>query len=190
MNAPVEMKVVLQDDVNPWLLWVAQHRKEWMRKLIKSTAWYMQQEIQKGIRSGAPGGVAYHARMKKQKTTEVGGLYKARWKQKKRILGGLDKAVKYLYGNDNSATIGWLAEYAAKLGGWMEEGTHPDVSPRMRRMYMAAGIKLGDKQKIDIPARPTFGPMYAYLQSRIPVYFENKVQEYLVNGGPPAKVKR
>lgn len=200
------MQVLVVDNAGPWLQWVLDTHAEWQRKAIKSTAWYAQQEIKKGIKSGAPGGRKYAEGMdpnrsrdimasrnpgaiKGRKLSKRGARHAAR-RGRRAVLGRLASAVRYQY-NDGSVPIGWLAEWAVRMGSRAEMGATDGVTQKMRGLFAAGaeGIKKGTTQ-IKVPARPTFDPMFVFLAPKLGPYFLGKVEEYLQNGGPPPKALR
>ena len=85
--------------------------------------------------------------------------------------------------------VGWLAEWAARMGVRAEFGGTVGVTQKMRGLFAggAEGIKKTTTQ-IKIPARPTFEPMFAYLSPKLGPYFAGKIEEYLLNGGPPPRM--
>lgn len=177
------MRVDVVDNAGPWLQWVLDTHSEWQRKAIKSTSWFAQQEIKKGIRSGAPGGRKYAERISAAKRNRLDGSRKGR----KAVLGKLVNAVGYQV-KGQEAKIGWLSASAVRLGTWLEKGVSQRTTARMRLLYFAAGIGMrSDTDSITVPARPTFDPMFAYLSPKLGPYFLGKIEEYLANGGPPTK---
>ena len=200
------MQVDVVDNAGPWLQWVLDTHAEWQRKAVKSTAWYAQQEIKKGIKSGAPGGRKYAEIMdpnrshdimaarkigavKARKLSKRGARHAAR-RGRRGALGRLASAVRYEY-NNGSVPIGWLAEWAVRMGTRAEMGAREAVTQKMRGLFSggAEGIKKSTTQ-INIPARPTFDPMFIFLAPKLGPYFVGKVEEYLANGGPPPKALR
>lgn len=198
------MQVNVIDEAGEWLQWVLDTHKDWQRKAIKSTANFARDEIKKGIKSGAPGGKKYKEIMDPNRSRDIMasrkyGATKSRRKLSKRgarraarrgkrgALGRLASAVRYQY-QEGSVNIGWLAEWAVRMGTRAEHGGTEAVTNKMRALFAAGaeGIKKGTTQ-IKIPARPTFDPMFAYLAPRLGPHFSAKIEEYLANGGPPAK---
>jgi len=185
-----EMKMDVVDNVTPWLDWAIAHKPEWNRKATKSTLWYAQQEIKKGIRSGAPGGSTYLERMSAARRHDIKDTSKRGGSKKRRragILGNLLNAVGYQYKSTMGA-VGWLSNSAVRLGTWHENSVLQTITPKMRRLFFAAGIGLkASTTQISLPRRPTYSPMFPVLLKILPTYFENKFMSYLANGGPPVK---
>lgn len=186
---PPLMQVEMTDNVTPWLKWAIEHKTDWTRKAIKSTAWYAQQEIKKGIKSGSPGGSAYFARMSGEKRHDIEDTSKRGGSKKKRVpgwMGRLLNAVGYQY-KPTQVLVGWLSNSAVRIGGWQEAGVKQTVTPKMRRLFFAAGVGMkSSTTSITLPARPTYSPMFQYLRDKIPAYFQAKFVSYLNNGGPPS----
>lgn len=197
------MRVDVVDNASPWLQWVLDTHSEWQRKAILSTAWFAQQEIKKGIKSGAPGGKKYAEIMDPARSRDImaarrvgaikirqlskrGARHAAR-RSRRGPLGRLASAVRYKY-NNGSVPVGWLAEWAVRMGTRAEMGAREAVTQKMRGLFAhgAEGLKKSTTQ-INIPARPTFDPMFAYLSPKLGPYFIGKIEEYLANGGPPPK---
>ena len=187
------MKIVMIDNISPEIKWIIENKPDWTRKALKSTAWYVQQEVRAGIKSGAPGGVKYADLMNPDRRIQLESARTGGKKNRGRnaILKNLYGAVGYKYDSSQKVTIGWLKDWSILVGGWMEEGKTETVSSKMRRLFLAAGIGIKpETTTLRVPARPTWGPMFQFLRDKIPVYFEKKFVEYLKNGGPPVKQGR
>lgn len=192
----INTDLTIIDHCSPWMQYMAQTKTDWTRKAMKSAGWWMQQEIKKGIRSGAPGGQKYVDRMSNAKRRDIDDVMVNKDAQRKpkrnyQMLGDLVKAVGYEY-KDGSVRVGWLSKGAVRIGQWQESGVTQSVTDKMRGMLFSAdvGIKQG-KNSIITPARPTFGPMKRVLEPQIAGYMENKIIEYMEKGAPgPAKYKR
>lgn len=196
------MQVIIAENMLPWLQYAADKNADWKRKAIKSTANYARDLIKQGIKSEAPGGSRYAPIMNLDKSRDlmgarnVGAVHGAQTKRGKRhaarrtrtILGKLGNWIRYAYADDGSVTVGWLKDWAVIMGTRAELGYTEGVSGKMRGLYggAAEGLKKTTTE-IKIPARPTINPMYLVLMEKLPKYFEDKINEYLINGGPPAK---
>ena len=198
------MQVKITDSASPWLQWVVDNKPDWMRKALKSTGNFARQEIKSGIKSGAPAGKVYAAIMDRNRsrdlmaarrvgaqtgpTTARGKRHAAR--RKAPILGKLGAWIRYQYGNGR-VTVGWLAQWAVLFGSRMELGESEAVTKKIRGLYggAAEGLKRSTTT-IKVPARPTIGPMYSYLQPLVRTHFAGKLLYYMENGGPPAKTSR
>lgn len=186
-----ELQISAIDNVTPWLDWAIAHKPDWTRKAVKSTAWYAQQEIKKGIRSGAPGGSTYAERMSAAKRHDIEDSSKRGGSKRRRragVLGNLLNAVGYQFKTAQVA-IGWLSRSAVRIGSWHELGIDQPITPKMRRLFFAAGVGLkASTTHIKLPSRPTYQPMFNHLRNLLPEYFRNKFISYLANGGPPQKL--
>ncbi|MHC1758321.1 MAG: hypothetical protein AB9917_02185 [Negativicutes bacterium] len=190
------MQIVMVDNISPAIRWIIENKPDWTRKALRSTAWYVQQEVRAGIKSGAPGGLKYAALMNTGRRSQLEAARSGGKKRRGRdsILRNLYGAVAYKYEEQNAAQqvrIGWLSDWAMLVGGWMEHGKNETVKAKMRRLFLAAGIGMKpETASIHIPARPTYAPMFQVLRDKIPVYFTSKFVEYIKNGGPPVKQGR
>lgn len=186
-----ELQIRTLDNVTPWLDWAISHKADWTRKAIKSTAWYAQQEIKKGIRSSSPGGATYAERMSAAKRHDIEDSSKRGGSKRKRragVLGNLLNAVGYQFKTAQVA-IGWLSRSAVRIGSWHEKGVRQAITPKMRRLFFAAGVGLkASTTHIKLPSRPTYQPMFNHLRDKLPAYFESKFISYLAAGGPPRKL--
>lgn len=174
------------DGATPWLEWAIAHKAEWTRKATKSTLWHGQQEIKKGIRSEAPGGSQYSARMDAGKRRDIEDVRKGGPdKRRAGTLGNLLNAVGYQYKPEGSP-LGWLSRSGVRIGSWHEKSVQEYITPKMRRLFFAAGVRLKKSTiMIKLPRRQTYDPMYAVLDSKLPEYFKQKFLGYLASGGPP-----
>jgi hypothetical protein len=168
----------------PFLRRVASELPRETRKAIKSSGWWLQQDLKRGIAAGAPGGQQYERfsqlpsrlRTRKRKRKRVWGERNTR----KKPLGRLGAAVRYKFYSDSiRAVVGWISPGAKRLGTLQEQGKNTTVTPRMRKMFAAAGIPLGRKAEIRIPRRPTIEPEYRAKAPEIPRYVETKILEYI-----------
>lgn len=186
---PMEAGVYIIDSATPFLQGLADTKPEWMRKALKSVGWMMQQEIKRGIRSGAPGGKKYVEGMSTARRREIDDQ-KDGPKKSYRTLGKLVNAVGYQYKpTAQEVTVGWLSSSAVRLGTWQEKGVKEPVNMGMRRLFLSAGVGL-TKSMIEIPARPTFDPMAEYLEPKITPYLEEKIASYVNGFSPPASTNR
>lgn len=185
----MEIKIDVVDEATPWLTWALENKPDWVRKATKSTLWYAQQQIKTGIKSESPGGSRYAERMSADKRHDIEDTSRRGGKRKRRragILGNLLNAVGYTYKGDRGV-IGWLSNSAVRLGTWHEKSVQETITPKMRRLFFAAGVPLkSSTTRIQLPKRPTYDPMSTELENAIPVHFRNKFIEYLASGGPPA----
>jgi len=178
---PGKLEVNVDDQMTPYLRNMAANNPIWMRKATKSLGWWMQSEIKKGIRSRAPAGQSY------EKTIPA---LRSSLERKTRfpLLGKLVNAVGYQY-NSGNLLIGWLSRNAVFLGSIQEKGKRIAVSKQMRRWFFAKGVGIsGDA--VDIPARPTFAPMFKALEPKAVPYLEEKMIGYWLNPPDRASARR
>ena len=189
--------VVLKDFFSPWVRHMARTQPQWTRKALKSSGWWLQQQVKKGIRSGAPGGSLYKPLSGVVRRGRNGAKRLGRTGGGKTPLKRLADAVGYEY-SSGRVRVGWLSRSAVHLGSMQEKGASVRVTAKMRRLYWASAgrtsrgkIRKGSilppgDGSIDIPKRPTFRPLYDALYPRIGDYMESKLREYIRDGGPVA----
>lgn len=174
---------------SPFLKYAAREIPKETRKAVKSAGWWMQQEIKKGIASGAPGGQPYAAFSGLPKLSRVskksGKYVKMRRRTGKKPLGRLGSAIRYKFYSDSIRTIvGWISPSAEKLGQLHEKGGETPITSKMRKLFYASGIGLSrGKTSIKIPRRPTIGPEYERKGPQVPGYIEKKIWGYLEKAG-------
>lgn len=186
------MHVHVTDEATPWLNYFIDFFPAWERKALKSAGWWMSKEIKKGIKSKAPGGKKYPAFMPAKKRRALEGIFGRKEKRSYAPMGALARAVGYQYfPSSSSVIVGWLSNSATKLGLIMEEGEVYPVTDEMRLAFAAAGVPIDSTTKIiDIPPRPTIGPMAEYLKPKVAGYMEEKVWEYEKKGVKKVKKKK
>lgn len=178
------------DEASPWLEWAAEAFPNFTRSALKSTGWWLSQEIKKGIRSGAPGGKRYPKRMEAKRRRPLEAKFGGQSKRMYPWLGQLPKAVGYQYQKgDNSVLVGPLSPSAVKLFEKHESGSRSPATRKVRRAYFAAGVGISpSKRTIDLPARPTIGTIYEAYESKITPHVEEKIWSYLT--GSKSRSKR
>lgn len=182
VNQMTQLEIDIDDRMTTYLRGMADRNPDNLRKATQSLGWWMQSEIKKGIRAGAPAGQPY------EKTIPA---LRRSLERKKRfpILGKLVNAVGYQYKKDGSLLVGWLSRNAVFLGSIQEKGKRISVSKKMRRWFFAKGVGIsGDV--VDIPARPTFDPMFKLLAPKAVPYLEDKMVGYWLNPPTQASARR
>ncbi len=58
------------------------------------------------------------------------------------------------------ASVGWLSKSAARMGANFQRGEKQKITPKMRGLFWAAGVKLSGKEIISQPARPVIEPFF------------------------------
>ena len=179
----IELEVVYKDGAFPLLELIARSNKSWQAAALKSTAWKVSSEIKKGIKSNAPGGKAYAPLSlagQKRKALEMitGGKVRNRYT----IMGQLRQAIGYEGKKSPTGVVpvGWLSSSAPYLGKKLQEGFETPVTPQLRRLYAAAGLKINKHKKfLKTPARPTLYPMEPQLAVTAKKWFHGKMLSYL-----------
>ena len=173
----VDLDIKVIDLATPYIKLLANSFPQYFNRALKSTGWWLSQEIKKGIRSGAPGGEQYPALSGLRKSRR-GRLYSG---QPKQHLGRLARAVGYRYYSDSRrVVVGWLSKSAVSLGEKHEQGAQVAITPKMRRYFWASGRPISaGKTHITLPRRRTFGPIYRQKGPEEPKYIENKIWQYI-----------
>lgn len=178
--------VSIKDTATPFIKRVGRETPRYIDRAIQSTGRMMKQEIQAGIESGAPGGQPYQAFSGLPKLTRQrkGKFVRVR-RSSRKPLGRLKQAVRYkMYKDSHRVIIGWISKSAEELGTIHETGKTVAITPKMRRLFFAAGIGLSKgKNTISIPRRPTIEPEYQENAPKIPGYIERKLWSYINEGG-------
>lgn len=180
----INISVSYEDAGFPMLELIAKENTKWQASALKSTAWKVSSEIKKGIKSGAPGGREYSPLSlygQKRRALEIvsGGTVKSRYT----IMGRLRQAVGYegKAALTGVVPVGWLSGSSAKLGERLQEGFETPVTPAVRRMYAAAGLKIGKRKEfLRTPARPTMDPMKNELARVAKTWFQAKILSYFM----------
>lgn len=171
------MYINITDHASPTLQRLIAQFPQVTKSALKGTGYFVMKEVQKGIRSAAPGGTAYAPGMPinmKRRLNKVMGRYTS-----KLPLGKMSQAVKYKMNSNNDAvTIGWLSQSSQKLGQLIEQGANRSVTEKVLGLYHLAKVPI-DKDKIDVPARHTWDPMYKYLAPKIPSEFQKRFYQKL-----------
>ena len=187
------MDVKLVDLATPHFKHLSNEFPNYFQRALKSTGWWIQQDIKKGIRVGAPGGRSYarFSGVTKSRVLDAnrgrGYTTRGKWRAPKRYLadhkpmGKLYQATEYDYHPDsNRVVIGWISPNAERLGTAQEEGKSTPITPKMRRFFWASGVPLSKRKRyLYIPKRLTIDPVYRVNKPRIPDYMDKKIEGYL-----------
>ena len=172
----------VQDEIGPFLQEWMRNNPRFLRSATKSAGWYVQKEIKGNIDTVAAGWkprVPYWVRKRLSATAKV------RW------LGSMRRAIGYQYVDPGAVNIGWTSSTAAGYGRIFEQGAKRRVTDFVRAFYRVRGVALSSqKQFIRVPARPLYGPAMRIVQPGIVPHIENKVADYIKNGGFTKKVTR
>lgn len=176
------VRVSVEDEALNKLDYYAEAYPVFYKRALKSLGWYSQQEIKKGIRSGAPGGKKYQEPMKASKRRQMDKAFRKKTKNRYLPMGRLRNAVGYdtKEVNRGIVTVGWLSRTAVRIGSIMEKGIYYYVTPKMRRALLRGRIYT-NKKIIEIPARPTFGPMRVVLEPQLVNYLNTKIEQFIQN---------
>ena len=184
------VRISFEDGASPWLEWAAKEIPAFAASALKSTGWMMQKKIKEGIKSKAPGGVPYAPTMKAKRRKALDRAFGREAKSSYPVLGKLRKAIGYQFDKRHlEVTVGWLSLSAVQLGKRLEEGFQTPTSYGMRLAFAAAGLGMPRKGSFTTPARPTIGPMYDALQSKIYPYMEDQIWGYLQGNGTRSRPK-
>lgn len=183
--------VTFADEATPFLKRIIAAHPKWQASALKSAGWRTSSEIKKGIKSEAPGGQAYeplHLDNKKRRALEaiMGGNVKRTY----RPMGRLRMAIGYQgkLAPTGTVPVGWLSRSAVYLGDKQQAGYSTEVTPKVRRMFAAAGIKIGrGKTKLTTPSRKTFKPMQTMLAKIAQQQFATKLLSYYQGNGTRSK---
>lgn len=183
----IELTIEYKDSAFPLLELIARNNTNWQRSALKSTGWKVSSEIKKGIKSNAPGGKAYaplSLNGQKRKALELitGGKIRNRYT----IMGQLRQAIGYegKKASTGVVPVGWLSSSAPYLGKKLQAGFETPVTPQLRRLYAAAGLKINKRKKfLKTPARPTLDPMEPQLAVIAQKWFQDKMTSYLSGNG-------
>ena len=179
----LQTTVEIDDSFSPFIQMIIRNKPKWVADALKSAGWKSSTRMKKEIRSGAPGGRKY-ARLsltgeKRRRLETVSG---GRVKGKYTIMGDLSKAIGYegRLAVTGVVPTGWLSSSAPYLGRKLQSGFETPVTPEIRRLYAAAGLKIGKKKKfLKTPARPTLDPMHSLIQRIAQEQFAAKIESYL-----------
>ncbi|WP_444314083.1 hypothetical protein [Megamonas funiformis] len=176
------VRVSVKDEALNKLDYYAEAYPVFYKRALKSLGWYSQQEIKKGIRSGAPGGKKYKDLIKPSKRRQIDKAFRKKTKSRYLPMGRLRNAVGYdtKEVNRGIVTVGWLSRTAVRIGSIMENGIYYYVTPKMRKALLRGRIYT-NKKIIEIPARPTFGPMTVVLEPKLVNYLNGKVEQFIQN---------
>lgn len=171
------MYIKVTDNATPELNRLVAEYPKIANSALKGTGFYVMREVQKGIKSGNPGGREYAPFMPlnlRRKLNKIMGRPTSSLP-----LGKMSRAVKYKADNSGTkVTIGWLSQSSQRLGNLIEQGLTRNVSEKVRGLYYLAKVNL-DKNKINVPARHTWEPMNRYLAPKIPSEFERRFLQKL-----------
>ncbi|MDF2631430.1 MAG: hypothetical protein K0Q85_26 [Caproiciproducens sp.] len=180
----MDLRAELQDEARPLFNRIITEKPQWLGSAMKSAGYWAQQELKKGIRSGAPGGRQYRALMPAYLRSKLEGVVSGKAKRTYKPLGDLVQAVGYdkSRAREGIVTTGWLSASAVRIGTKQEKGFITAVTDKLRNAFHAAGLKIGEnKTQITIQALPTYQPMHPLIEKGAPERVQAKIADY-ING--------
>ena len=163
--------VDVTDEIQPLLERMALNNPKSLAAAAKSLGWFLQKEIKKGIKSGAPGGETFKERRPYEVRSALGNAAKT-W------YGRMSRAIGYQY-HDGILRVGWTSRTAAMYGRKQEFGNVTKVTEEIRKKFARAGYPLRkDTTEIVLPERNVFDPMAGELYPQIAPYVQQKLNEY------------
>ena len=177
------VKLTLSDGLTPFVRSWLQNNPRMKRSVLKSAGWFVQAELKKGSRGKF-----------------IGQNWKPRWAlERRRIInpeaprlwyGKLRQAIGYAYNSGTGKVdIGWTSKTSAMEGSMQEEGYKRVITPFMRKFFGERGIYFRRTTKfLEIPARPFVEPKYDEIKGQVPTYINQKVGQYIENGGFMKKI--
>jgi hypothetical protein len=176
------LEVQFQNNLSPFLNQVIAEKPQWIGSALKSAGYWSQQQIKQGIKSGAPGGVAYTPLIPTWMRRKLEAALEHEVRRSYNPMGKLANAVGYdkTRANEGIVTVGWLSSSAVMIGTKQEQGFFNQVTEHMRRAFSMAGFPIPAGQTtIQIAARPTYAPMRPVIQVGAPQQVEIKLINYL-----------
>lgn len=167
--------IAVKDGISPFILGWLKNNPRFMRSVTKSTGWY----TQKGIKDSVPEiSLGWKERVPYEIRRRLSATAPRTW------LGRMRRAIGYQYLDNGSVVIGWTSRTAAAYGRIQEEGVIRPVTDFVREFYRKRGVALSaGKKSIHVPARPIYEPAMRIVQPGIVPHIENKVADYIKNGG-------
>jgi hypothetical protein len=177
----MQLELRVQDGATPFLDRVLAEKPQWFGSALKSAGYWAQQEIKKGIRSGAPGGLPYQELIPSWIRRKIDQALGHDTRQNYTPLGKLVNAIGYDKGrvSEGVVTVGWLSTSAVAIGTEQEEGFFNYVSEHMSQAFAAAGYPKEVGAMIEVAARPTYKPMRPIIQTGAPKRVEMKLIQYM-----------
>ena len=104
--------------------------------------------------------------------------------------GRMAQSIRYIWRKgDMSAEIGWLSQRSAKIGILFQAGQKTKVTNRMRRMFAAAGVRLGRKMTITQPPRPVIRPFFENRRGWIENRILERMRSHIASGAQDRYVR-
>lgn len=176
------LEVRFQDDLSPFLNRIIDEKPQWIGSALKSAGYWSQQQIKRGIKSGAPAGQQYTPLIPAWARRKIDEALGHDPRRNYNVLGKLANAVGYdkTRASEGIVTVGWLSQSAVVIGTKQEDGFFNTVTEHMRRAFAIAGFPIPEGQTtIQVAARPTYSPMRPVIQAGAPQQVEIKLINYL-----------
>lgn len=191
-TSAMEIDLEFKDEASPFLEMLVKNNPKWQIDALKSAAWLTSRVIKREMKTKAPGGKQWAPMSltgKKRRALEIitGGKVASRYT----LYGRLVQAIGYegrLAAIEGAVPVGWLSWQSQQLGEKLQEGFTTDVTPKVRKLYAAAGLKIS-KHKVALvtPARPVLDPMKNKLAYVATKQFEKKILSYMMGNTTRSK---
>jgi hypothetical protein len=182
--------VEMEDGATPMLALMISSMPDYAKRALRHSAYETQKAIKEGIKSKAPGGQKYAALMPARKRRALESVFDGNVKRSYSIFGKLRQAIGFEPLPGGGYEIGWLSPSAAKIGRILENGMKRNLSEDSRRGFWAAGVGVGSKHYVEIPARPTIGPLFKVMKPKYPGMIEERITGYLQGAQHETRKKR
>ena len=155
---------------------------DFMDRSIRHVAWRTQMQMKMEMLAERPGGVKFPPLSRVQRYMNWGD-----WPPGGRIA----QSIRYSWRKGTMrAEIGWLSAKSQKLGVLFQAGQKTRVTPKMRRLFAAAGLVLSKgKSEIEQPPRPVVAPFYQHRKNWMTQLLVERMRHH-INGEAAATVKR
>ncbi len=178
----MNFEIRFDDAVSPMLQEIIAEKPQWLGSAMKSAGWWAQRKIKEGISSGAPG-VSKYAELipnwlRSALDKSLGNPSKAYYEH----MGKLVNAVGYdaSQAAKGIIVVGWLSASAVYVGSKQKLGFITPLTDKMRLAFAAAGVTQSpSKTNIEVPARPTYGPMRNVISIGAPKKVEERLIQYM-----------
>ena len=179
---------------------------DFMDRSIRHVAWRTQMQMKMEMLAERPGGVKFPSLSRVQRYRLLGekrggrrvfgpipahGLaYNMNWGDWPPG-GRIAQSIRYSWRKGTMrAEIGWLSAKSQKLGVLFQAGQKTRVTPKMRRLFAAAGLVLSKgKSEIEQPPRPVVAPFYQHRKNWMTQLLVERMRHH-INGEAAATVKR
>lgn len=179
---------------------------DFMDRSIRHVAWRTQMQMKMEMLAERPGGVKFPSLSRVQRYRLLGekrgghrtfgpipahglayDMNGGDWPPGGRIA----QSIRYSWKKGTMrAEIGWLSNKSQKLGVLFQSGQKTRVTPKIRRLFAAAGVVLSKgKTELEQPKRPVVAPFYEHRKNWMTQLLVARMKEH-INGQAAATVKR